>query len=37
MKPLKFENILKAIIWGGDQICKFKGITPELDGIGESW
>ena len=37
MKPLKFENILKTIIWGGDQICKFKGITPELDGIGESW
>lgn len=37
MKPLKFENILKTIIWGGDQICKFKGIKPELDGIGESW
>lgn len=37
MKPLKFENILKSIIWGGDQICKFKDITPRLDGIGESW
>lgn len=37
MKSLKFENILKSIIWGGDQICKFKGITPQLDGIGESW
>ncbi|HMM01616.1 MULTISPECIES: type I phosphomannose isomerase catalytic subunit [unclassified Dysgonomonas] len=35
--PLKFKPILKSIIWGGDEICKFKGITPEQDGIGESW
>ncbi|WP_165040235.1 type I phosphomannose isomerase catalytic subunit [Dysgonomonas sp. ZJ709] len=35
--PLKFKSILKSIIWGGDEICKFKGITPEQDGIGESW
>jgi len=35
--PLKFEAILKSIIWGGDEICKFKGITPEQKGIGESW
>lgn len=35
--PLKFEPILKSIIWGGDEICKFKGITLEQKGIGESW
>lgn len=35
--PLKFDPILKSIIWGGSEICKFKGITPQQDGIGESW
>jgi mannose-6-phosphate isomerase len=35
--PLKFEPILKPIIWGGDNICKFKNIEPRIDGIGESW
>lgn len=35
--PLKFDPILKSIIWGGSDICKFKGIEPQQDGIGESW
>ncbi|MDH6354328.1 mannose-6-phosphate isomerase [Dysgonomonas sp. PH5-45] len=35
--PLKFEPILKSLIWGGSEICPFKGITPPLNGIGESW
>lgn len=35
--PLKFEPILKPIIWGGSDICKFKNISPGQDGIGESW
>lgn len=35
--PIKFEPILKSIIWGGNEICKFKGIQPEQKGIGESW
>lgn len=35
--PLKFKAILKSIIWGGDEICKFKNIDPIQDGIGESW
>lgn len=35
--PLKFKPILKSIIWGGNEICKFKGVQPELEGIGESW
>jgi mannose-6-phosphate isomerase len=35
--PLKFKPILKFIIWGGDEICKFKKTTPVEDGVGESW
>lgn len=35
--PLKFNPILKSIIWGGNEICKFKGVTPEQEGVGESW
>lgn len=35
--PFKFEPILKPVIWGGSEICKFKQITPPRDGIGESW
>jgi len=35
--PLKFDPILKSIIWGGSEISKFKNITPIQDGIGESW
>lgn len=35
--PLKFDPILKSIIWGGSEISKFKGMTPIRDGIGESW
>jgi mannose-6-phosphate isomerase len=35
--PLKFEPVLKKIIWGGDKICRFKDLQPEENGIGESW
>ena len=35
--PIKFEPILKSIIWGGEEICKFKNSQPLVDGIGESW
>ena len=35
--PLKFNPILRPMIWGGSDICKFKNITPVEDGIGESW
>jgi len=35
--PLKFDPILKPVIWGGSDICKFKRITPQIDCIGESW
>lgn len=32
-----FKPILKKVIWGGSDICPFKGITPVQDSIGESW
>jgi mannose-6-phosphate isomerase len=35
--PFKFEPILKEIIWGGDEICRFKNLYPQRQGIGESW
>ncbi|MDR2809479.1 MAG: class I mannose-6-phosphate isomerase [Tannerellaceae bacterium] len=35
--PITFQPILKKIIWGGADICLFKGITPAQDGVGESW
>ena len=35
--PLKFQPILKNIIWGGDEISKFKNLEKETDGVGESW
>lgn len=35
--PLKFEPLLRPMIWGGSDICKFKEITPLEAGIGESW
>ncbi|MCL1943153.1 MAG: class I mannose-6-phosphate isomerase [Candidatus Azobacteroides sp.] len=35
--PLLFNPILKATIWGGNDICRFKRIEPVQDGIGESW
>lgn len=37
MYPLKFDTILKKILWGGSEICKFKNLDTKLDGIGESW
>lgn len=35
--PLKFEPILKSVIWGGNKIAPYKGISTELKNIGESW
>jgi mannose-6-phosphate isomerase len=37
MYALKFHPILKEILWGGEKICRFKGIEPVRTGIGESW
>ena len=35
--PLRFQPILKSIIWGGEEISKFKHLKNEMQGIGESW
>jgi len=35
--PLLFKPILKSVIWGGTDICSFKGITSMQGNIGESW
>ncbi len=35
--PLKFEPILKKVIWGGNEICRFKHLNYNETGIGESW
>ena len=34
--PLKFQPILKSIIWGGSEISKFKNLKTEETGIGET-
>ncbi len=33
----KFNPILKQTIWGGDKICRFKGIETSIAEVGESW
>lgn len=35
--PLKFEPILKKLIWGGDKISKLKQMDETQNGVGESW
>lgn len=35
--PLKFRPILKSVVWGGEKIAPFKGITTSQTQIGESW
>ena len=35
--PLKFQPILKKIIWGGDEIVKFKNLEKKEAEVGESW
>lgn len=36
-KPIKFIPYLKSVIWGGDKICQYKGISQPEPNIGESW
>ena len=37
MYPIKFNTILKKVLWGGAEICKFKHLSELQDGVGESW
>lgn len=36
-RPITFTPYLKSVIWGGDKICKYKGIPQPEPNIGESW
>lgn len=35
--PIIFSPYLKPVVWGGEKICKIKGISQEEPNIGESW
>ncbi|MCH5241893.1 MAG: class I mannose-6-phosphate isomerase [Muribaculaceae bacterium] len=35
--PIVFHPIMKKVIWGGDKICKWKGLPSQDRNIGESW
>lgn len=35
--PIIFVPYLKSVIWGGNKICKYKGIQQSESNIGESW
>ena len=37
MYPLKFEPLLKSVVWGGDKIVPYKGIESTSKNVGESW
>lgn len=37
MRPFRFAPILKSLIWGGDKIAAYKGISTDMTNIGESW
>jgi mannose-6-phosphate isomerase len=35
--PLLFEPNLHSVVWGGQKIRTYKGLTPNDEAIGESW
>lgn len=35
--PLRFEPVLKSVIWGGKSLASYKGLDTALEGVGESW
>ena len=37
MYPLKFEPLLKSVVWGGDKIMPYKGMESTVKNVGESW
>lgn len=36
-RPLSFVPYLKKVLWGGDELCRIKGVRYEGAPIGESW
>lgn len=37
MYPLLFEPNMHITVWGGNKLQPYKGVTPTVDPIGESW
>lgn len=37
ISPLKFDPILKSVLWGGSRIAAFKGVPSVDSPIGETW
>lgn len=37
MYPLKFNPILKSVLWGGEKIIPFKHLNVQQTQVGESW
>lgn len=35
--PIKFLPYFKSVIWGGNKICRYKGISQTEPNIGECW
>lgn len=35
--PITFKPYFKSVIWGGNKICDYKGISRTMQNIGESW
>ena len=35
--PITFKPYFKDVIWGGNRICAYKGISQQIPNIGESW
>lgn len=36
-EPIRFVPYLKSVIWGGEKICRLKGVVQSEPNIGESW
>lgn len=35
--PLRFQEVYKQTIWGGNRIYQYKGASAPAEGIGETW
>lgn len=37
LPPYKFLPVFKPVLWGGEEIARYKGLSPMSQPIGESW
>ena len=35
--PYLFKPNLHTVVWGGNRLCPYKGLTASMDSVGESW